>query len=230
MKEIRESLTLGSVTIDNITQRTVSIIARKGWGKSQTLKMLAYIAPLGLPVYIIDPLGKIQIDGFKTVVINRKTVLDEGKLRELVQVFNKVKDKKIIFSFRDMLQSEIVVFIDALFQHWKPKNALIFVDEVQDLAPERGMGLDSSPEFLRAVRHWRNENVGFILATQRPAFTSKHILALSDFMLVGAITWKNDKKVMEELIGDMLSEEETKSFISKIQTKKFLEGFAVDFQ
>jgi hypothetical protein len=228
--EIRETLNLGPIKIENCTQRTVSIIARKGWGKSQTLKMLAYSAPLDLPCFIFDPLGKIQIEGFKSVVITKKVIADEVNLIKICKLFNKIQDKKIIFSFRDLLQSEIVIFINAFFQNWHPKNCLIFADEVQDICPEKGMGLTFSEEFERAVRHWRNDNVGFIIATQRPAFTSKRVLALTDLLIVGAVTWPNDKKVLEELISDMLTKEETEAFLQKIQTKDFLDGYLIDFQ
>ena len=142
--EIRESLNLGRIKIENVTQRTISIIARKGWGKSQTLKMLAYSAPLEIPCYVFDPLGKIWIEGFQTIAITKRSVQNEAQLKELPKVMGKVKEKKIIFSFKDMLQSEIVKFCDVFFATWKPRNSLIFVDEVQDIIPEKFMGLEFS--------------------------------------------------------------------------------------
>lgn len=229
MKEIRENLVLGSIRIENVTQRTVSIIARKGWGKSQTLKMLAYSAPLDLPCFVFDPLGKISIEGFKSVIITKRVISDEEQLKKVCGILRTVKDKKIIFSFRDLLQSEIVIFMNVFFQVWRPRNSLIFVDEVQDIVPEKGMGLQFSEEFERAVRHWRNENVGFVIATQRPAFTSKRVLALTDFLILGAITWVNDKHVIEELVSDMLKKEETESLMNNIQTKEFLQGYTLNF-
>lgn len=225
----RQQLKLGQIEIENCTQRTVSIIARKGWGKSQILKMLAYSAPLEIPCYIFDPLGKIDIEGFSRILITRKVLADEAKLKQLPTLFSKIKEKKIIFAFKDLLPAEIVKFSDLFFQTWKPKNSLIFFDEMQEFVPERGMGLEYSVEIERAVRHWRNENDGFVFATQRPAFCSKKVLALTDFLILGAVTWNQDRKVVEELLSDMMSKEQTESVMQKVQTKQFLEGFTIDF-
>ncbi len=225
-----ENLKLGQINIDNVTQRTISLIGRKGTGKSQTLKMLAYSAPLEIPCYVFDPLGKIWIEGFQTIAITKKAIQNEAQMKELPKLMSKIKEKKIIFSFKDLLQSEIVLFCDAFFATWKPRNSLIFVDEVQELTPERGMGSEYSAEFERAVRHWRNENDGFIIATQRPAFCSKKVLALTDFMILYAVTWPADKKVVEELVSDMLTKEQTEALMNQLQTKSFLQGYTLNFR
>jgi hypothetical protein len=89
--------------------------------------------------------------------------------------------------------------------------------------------MEYSSEFERAVRHWRNRNVGFIFSTQRPAFTSKKVLGLLDYVLLYRLTYPNDIKVVKELISGMLAPEETEKVIMSIQSKGFLEGYGIDF-
>jgi len=225
----KEVLEVGQIHIENVTQRTVAVIARKGWGKSTILKMLAYSAPVDLPCYLFDPLGKIHIDGFEKLLITKKVALDEALIKKIGMGFAKVKNTKIIFSFQGLLQSEISTFADNFFAVWKPSNCLVFIDEMQEVCPERSMGLQYSPEVERHVRHDRNENVGFIVATQRPAFTSKNILGLMDYLILGGVTMNQDRKVVEELLTDMLGSDETEKVMAKIQTKGFLEGWTVDY-
>lgn len=227
MKET--SIGVGTLQIENATQRTISIIGGKGSGKSQTMKMLAYSAPIDLPCYIFDPLGKIQIEGFQTLRITKKTAINKEAIQKIAEAFRKVKDTKIIFSFNDLLQKEIVLFMNTFFQYWKPHNCMIFVDEIQDITPNQHMGMEYAEDFERAVRHWRNENCGFVIATQRPSFCSTKVLALTDFLVLYRITWKQDKKYIEELVSDMLTEQETERLMQKIQTKSFLEGYTLDF-
>jgi ABC-type dipeptide/oligopeptide/nickel transport system ATPase component len=234
LKEKQVILELGEVSISNCTQRTIAIVGGKGSGKTQTLKMLAYSAPDDLPCYIFDPLDIIRIEGFDRVIVTKALAIDaENKGSDLGskygQLFNSVKEKKVIFAFRDMLQAEIVFFCNAFFATWRPENALIFFDEVHDFTPERGMGQEYSEEIERAVRHWRNKNCGFILTTQRPAFTSKKVLGLIDFMIMYRITYTNDVEAVKDLIKNMLSKEQSDSVIQKLQTKSFLEGFTLDF-
>lgn len=221
-KEI--NLSLGNLSINNSTQRTIAIIGGKGTGKTQTLKMLFLNSPL--PCVLFDTLNVVpDMKDCHRIIINRKNK-DEGN--KLGLILNKMKYKKVIISLIDYNQEEGSKFIDGIFTTWKPHDLLIFVDEVHEITPERGMSQEYSTEFERAVRHYRNKNVGFIINTQRPAFTSKKVLGLIDFLILFRVTYPNDIRVVKELISGMLPEQ-TESIISQIQTKGFLEGYAIDF-
>ena len=226
----KDSLDLGAVHIENVTQRRTSVIAAPGWGKSNTLKMLAYKAPVDLPCYIFDPLGKIEIEGFQLLRITKKTAVDEEQIKKIAVAFRKLNDTKIIFSFKELLQSEIVLFINSFFRYWKPKqHSLVFADEIQDITPNTHMGQEYSEEFERAVRHWRNDDIGWIYATQRPSYCSTKVLGLTDMLILGRVSWKQDVVYVKELLGNMLTERELDDLIKKIQTKGFLEGYSITF-
>lgn len=221
-----QNLELGSLRVENITQRTFCIVGGKGTGKTQTLKMLAVKAEeLKLPLVVFDLLNVIRIQGWNRITVARKSYTVGGELGYKMQ---RIMQKRLIISFVDMNQDESSKFIDDMFRTWNFSNGLIFVDEVHEIAPERGMQMEYSSEFERAIRHWRNRNVGFILTTQRPAFVSKKVLALTDFVLLYRLTWPNDIKVVKELIGGMLPTQ-CDSVIASLQTQGFLHGYSVNF-
>ncbi len=220
-----QKLTLGNLTLNNITQRTVAIIGGKGSCKTQTLKMLLLVSTI--KTIFFDTLNVVPaMKGTNRIVIMRKTV-DKGAA--FGNVLNKLKYNKLIVSFIDFSQEESSKFIDDLFGVWKPSDMMIFIDEVHEVAPERGMGMEYSTEFERGIRHWRNRNVGFVFSTQRPAFTSKKVLGLIDYILLYRLTYPNDLKVAKEIISGMLTPEETESVMRSIQTKDFLQGYGIDF-
>ena len=223
---------LGDIHIPDIMQRTVFIIGGKGSGKTKTLKMMAYtFLQDEIPVYIFDPLAQIKIDGFKIITINKKMCAEAAliKTAKLPTILEKTTDKHIIFHFKQLLSEEIVAWANIFFGGWHPHDVMILVDEAQEFAPERGMGLEYSGDFERAVRHWRNQNVGFVMATQRPAFTSKKVLGLLDELVLYRVTYNNDLKVVKELINNKLTGEESQKVLSQLQTSKFLEGVQIAF-
>ncbi len=217
-------MTLGPLEIRNLTQRKVSILGGTGSGKTSTLKMIAAVSPV--PVYIFDPLNVIHIKDFDRVVFDKGSKekgADAGKL------FAKMKPRNMIFSFRDWLQEELSPFMNDFFSNWQPRNCLIGLDEVHEITPEVGVGGTYAPEVERAVRHWRNYNVGFVIDSQRPALVKKNILALTDYLIMYRTTWPNDieaeKKIIKNLPGI-----DVDAIISSLQTKNFLEGYALDFR
>lgn len=228
----KPGIELGRLHIADILQRTVVIIGGKGSGKTKTLKMLGYTAAeAGIPVFIFDPMSRIELRGFKILRVTKAFAAEgnEKNIEKFAKMMTTIADKKIIFHFNNLLSDEIVRFTDILFTHWHLKNSLFIFDEMQELTPERGMGLEYSVEVERAVRGWRNDNDGFIFATQRPAFTSKKTLGLADMLILYRITYSNDVKAVREILDNIAGEKVMLSVMSKIQTRGFLEGVVLDF-
>jgi hypothetical protein len=186
--------------------------------------MIAAVSPV--PVYIFDPLNVIRINGFNRVLFPKSSWekgIDAGKL------FNKMKSRNMIFSFRDMLQEELSQFLNDFFSNWKPKSCLICIDEVHEFIPEGGVGGKYAPEVERAFRHWRNEDIGFVLTSQRPALVKKNVLALTDCLILYRTTWSHDIQAIKEILQNMPGIDINK-VLSGLQTKGFLEGYSLDFR
>jgi hypothetical protein len=228
MDRKENSLILGNIKIDNITQRTVSILGGKRAGKTTTLKMLALNSPV--PIYIFDPLHIIPaMDDFDKITIYKK---DVKKGKEAGIFLNKIdlgKRKGVIFSFMELLQDEQAEFTDNLFKVWSPRNCIIALDEVHEFTPEHGMKMEYGAEIERAVRHWGNKNVGFIITSQRSAFVSKKVLGLTDFLILFRMTHTADIEAVKDLLKEM-NQPVSKQIISQLQTKDFLKGYAIDFR
>lgn len=229
-KRINPTLTLGNIKIENITQRTVSNVGGKRTGKTSTLKMMALAFPPHIKLYIFDPLDVIPpLPGFEKINISGK-VIDKGA--EFGKFLNKIdlgKKKGIIFSFKRLLQKEQTTFSDALFKTWNPKDCVIAFDEIHEFTPEHGMHMEYGGEVERAVRHWGNQNVGFIFTSQRPAFVSKKVLGLTDYLILYRVTYTSDVKAVKDLLKEM-NQPMADKIVAEIQTKPFLNGYAIDFR
>lgn len=220
----KQNLILGPLEIRNLTQRKISILGGTGSGKTSTLKMIAAVSPV--PVYIFDPLNVIRIKDFDRVLFSKGS-WEKGA--EAGKLFNKMKPRNMIFSFRDMLQEELSQFLNSFYSNWKPHSCLIGIDEVHEFIPEGGVGGKYAPEVERAFRHWRNEDVGFVSSSQRPALVKKNVLALTDYLILYRTTWTHDLTAAKELLQNMPGID-INAVLAGLQTKNFLEGYAIDFR
>jgi len=225
-------LPLNGIEIHNATQRTVAILGQKGTGKTMTLKMLAYrLLDYNVGIYVLDLLNVIRIRGFKKIVI-KKGEADKGD--KLASLLNNNKRMRVIIGFEGLLQGETAEFMDKFFSVWKPKNAIVLIDEIHEFLPESTMGSNYSFEAERAIRHWRNAkeevgNVGFFFSSQRPQFVNKKILALSDAWFLFRVVGDRDRKPIMDTLSGVLTDEQLNQIITELPQKGFLQGYYVDF-
>jgi len=210
------------IHIENITQRTVSIIGGKGSGKTTTLKLF-----MGefKPILVFDPIGVFNYPNAIRVAISKDSIKLGSDVAKKIN-FAIGSKQNVIISFQNLLQIEINAFLNDLFPALRVKDCLIAFDETHEFVPQIGF---SSSEVERYIRHCRNYNVGIFLTSLRPAAVNKNILALTDYLILYRLTWYHDLKAMQDLLAIRLGDKRAKSLLSCIQSLKYLEGLKMDF-
>jgi len=210
------------MTIKNVTQRTISHVGGKGTGKTTLIRMAIESLPRGMPAIIFDPLNVVD-NADKHYVVNSKST---GYGAPMAKVVNHdiSKGRTVILSFDRLVNHEITPFMDTFLPGIKMKNGMWIFDEIHEFTPQ--LGGSYSFETERLIRHTRNDNNGVWMTTQRPAFVSKKVLALTDFLLLFRVVWPNDLEVVDKLVSRTERREE---IMANISSKPFLEGYTLDY-
>ncbi len=221
------------IQIDNVTQRTISIIGGKGTGKTTTLKLILDASPV--PVIVFDPIGTLKHPPAMRIKVYphhiEKASEAAQKITQITTTLRSLpqknrKRKRVIISFQKMLQAEINAFMDRFLPKLTIRDALIAFDEAHEFIPQSGF---KSTETERYIRFCRNYNVGVILTSQRPATVAKNVLALTDYLILYRLTWSHDIRAIRELLATMKPEREVNAILRKLQTQVYLEGMKIDF-
>jgi len=213
----------GKINITNATQRTITVIGGKGTGKTTLIKMFID-QPEGFLVF--DPLNVINFES-DIYRIGIKKDDNEKRIKDIAKIVNKFlgEKKKIILFFSEMVKDEIKEKMEILFPTLNIKDCFVVFDEIHEFVPHFG----GSVEIERFIRHCRNKNIGIIMSTQRPASVATNVIALTDYLILFRITWKNDTKAVQEILQYKLDKDQQKNVIGKLQTYDFMEGYVVDF-
>ena len=177
--------------------------------------------PPKTPCIVFDPLN--VIDGPVKYRINKKS-LSYGSIFSKLINKHVNKNETVIIGFDELINQEIVPFVDALLPGIRMESGLWCFDEIHELTPQQGGAYSFETE--RMIRHTRNKNNGVWMSTQRPAFASKKVLALSDYIVLFRLTYPNDLEVVGKLIS---ASQQRDDILKNIQGKTFLEGYTIDF-
>jgi len=214
----------GKINITNATQRTITVMGGKGTGKTTLIKMFIDL-PEGFLVF--DPLNVINFESENLFRIGIKKDDSEKRIKDIAKIVNKFlgEKKKIILFFSEMVKDEIKDKMEILFPTLNIKDCFVVFDEIHEFVPHFG----GSVEIERFIRHCRNKNIGIIMSTQRPASVATNVIALTDYLILFRITWKNDTKAVQEILQYKLDKDQQKNVIGKLQTYDFMEGYVLDF-
>lgn len=216
-----KNLEVQTIKIKNLTQRTISHIGQKGTGKTTLINMIINHLPAATPCLVFDPLNVIP--GKVKYKITSKALAFGGIFAKLVNKHIQ-KNETVIIAFDRLVNQEITPFVDDLLPNIDMKNGLWVFDEIHEFTPQ--MGGTYSFETERMIRHTRNDNNGVWMSTQRPAFASKKVLALSDYIILFRLTYPNDLDVVKALIS--VTKQKDK-ILENIQGKGFMEGYTLDY-
>ena len=220
------NIELQDINIKNATQRSITIIGGKGTGKTTLMKMLLKDVS---PILCYDPLGVIKSDVIDANRIILKTSdIESDKLNLMMRSVNATlkKDKNVVLSFKDMVQSEEIDIADITLPKLNLKHGFVFFDEIHEFVPLHGQ----STEVERYIRHCRNNDVGVVVSTQRPASVHKNVLALTDYLILFRLQWTHDLQAVKELLSHVLEKDELNSVLKTLPTLGFMEGYVIDYR
>ncbi len=116
-------------------------------------------------------------------------------------------DRKLTILRLELTSQESRYFFDCVSEYLlRYKNLIILIDESQEVLPQNGRE-NYSQELERLVRVGRNYNTVIFLASQRPQFLNKKVMALSDIFYFGNIQYYLDSRICAEILGVSLTKD-----------------------
>lgn len=227
---VKIDLELGDLEITDLLQRKIAILGDPGTGKTQSARMLAFRLSCDYPklgIVILDVIGVIKIRGFHVIKITKKSI-DSGA--EMGKLLAKIPHDHVIINMGDLLPEEMVKFVNAMLETWKPHDCLMIVDESHMLV---GQGA-SADRYAHELERWskigRNFNVAIAFLSQRPAKLSKDVLELCDYLIVLRINGTRSRQAVENYISGFLPSPSVKAIMSDIQTMPAFTSYVLDFR
>jgi len=220
---MKTNLKVQQIQIQNITQKTISILGGKGCGKSTLLNMIGN--SLYCPCIIIDPIGSksIKNSSFENLTITQP--LNNDIIKWIKEQWT--AKKTILINGSLFAEDEFITWCNDFFAiTWR--DGVIIVDEVHYIVPQqRGK---YSLKFQSFSKKCRNDNCGLILSSQRPQSVNKETLALSDTFLIGRTMYHNDREITINLVKPFIEKEEIEGIKTKIQSLPFLSFIILDYR
>lgn len=142
---------------------------------------------------------------FKTSPLSPKLFMKPGKLvcLDLGQI-NLTQQQRLLARILRLLyeNAKALHIVNSAFA------GLIILDEIQRYAPEKGFETgdaadDSRSEIFSIAAQGRKFGIGLILATQRPAYVSKSVLAQCNTQFIFRLVARNDIAVIRDILGNI---------------------------
>ncbi len=224
--------------VELMAEHTSSVLGGKGSGKTTFLIFKGVeMALSGDKVVLVDAGGVINSDKLKsygagiekyiTLVTIKKDGLeallnDFDELKRLMKIMYGKSNKLTILRL-ELTSSESKDFFNLMAPYiMKLKNSVLMVDEAQEVLPQ-SYADTYSQELERLIRVGRNYNVKIYLASQRPQFLSKKVMALSDVFYFGHIDYYLDARICSEIVGleHSKSRNNLRRCLKKLETGRF---------
>ena len=217
----------GKIKVNNITQKTIALLAQKGGGKSTLIRMIGEKLDGKLPIIILDPVGGTSVQSAK--FYQMKVTSDNLTGHTMKWLKKEWENKSTVLIDTSRLNTpDYVEWAEAFFNLPWLKDGLIIVDETHFLVPQ--MRGKYCLNFQKFVKVCRNDNVGVIVSSQRPQSVSKEILALTDQYIIGRIVYTSDREIALSLIEPFITKEQYVQYERTIQEFGFMEFLCVDYQ
>ena len=190
--------------------------------------MIRELDKLELPVLALDPTGALASED--SFVLKMESV-EKEELNVVLDVVQKTWRAKIplVLDVSELTREDMSILAGDLFDMVRVSlsDGIVMVDEIPDFTPQ--FGKFKSEELIRFNRKCRNQNIGFMFATQRPQSVDKDVLALADIFFVLRVVYPPDRKRMEELFSQKYEKGEEAKISTEISSFGPGEVYVVSF-
>lgn len=204
-------------TVPNIIKSRFLFEGDSGSGKSHGMTGMIEGTDGKAQRIIIDPEGEYfpLKDSFRFLLVGKKTDLvtpnleldmDDIYVDKLIKklIENSVDTIIDLSEFTDEAAHFFKIFKKAVFKYAKymKRPLLIFVDEAQLFAPEKGQGNEESLKaMMELAKQGRKRGIGLICGTQAIADFSKNVVRQLRTRFIGNCTFDNDIKAAAHTLG-----------------------------
>ena len=191
-----------------------AVFGKSGSGKSNTASVLAEeLLEYGLPIVIVDIEGEYwglteRYDlRYAGTTEDAEIEVAIGNVDDLVSMVLE-DNEPLIVDVSGMADEEAVdaflsAFVSRLFERENQvrKPCLLVVEEIHEFLPQTGRGGAFADVLVTVAKRGRKRGLGLCGLSQRPAAVDKEFITQCDWIAWHRLTWENDTKVVERVIG-----------------------------
>lgn len=223
MAAIPESITVSdneyALPISDLLTGRGAVFGKSGSGKSNTASVLAEeLLECGLPIVIIDIEGEYwglteRYDiRYAGTTADADIAVSTENVDELVSMVLEDNEPLIVdisgITDADAIDVFLSTYVSRLFERENQlrKPCLLFVEEIHEFLPQTGRSGEFSDVLITVAKRGRKRGLGLCGLSQRPAAVDKEFITQCDWIVWHRLTWENDTKVVEKILGSDAAE------------------------
>lgn len=191
-----------------------AVFGKSGSGKSNTASVLTEeLLEHGLPIVIVDIEGEYwglteQYDiRYAGTTAGADVAVSIENVDELVSMVLE-DNEPLIVDLSGIMDEEVIdhflsSYVSRLFERENQvrKPCLLVVEEIHEFLPQAGRGGAFADVLITVAKRGRKRGLGLCGLSQRPAAVDKEFITQCDWIAWHRLTWENDTKVVEKILG-----------------------------
>lgn len=227
MSSIPEAITVSddeyALPIAELLTGRGAVFGKSGSGKSNTASVLAeQLLEHGLPLVIVDIEGEYwglteRYDiRYAGTTAGADVAVSMENVDELVSLVLEDNEPLVVdvsgITDGDAIDTFLSTYVSRLFERENRirKPCLLFVEEIHEFLPQTGRGGAFSDVLITVAKRGRKRGLGLCGLSQRPAAVDKEFITQCDWIVWHRLTWENDTKVVEKILGSDAAESVTR--------------------
>lgn len=223
MAAIPESITVSddeyAFPVSDLLTGRGAVFGKSGSGKSNTASVLAEeLLECGLPIVVVDIEGEYwglteRYDvRYAGTTPGAEVAVATENVEELVSMVLE-GNEPLVLDVSGMTDAEatdafLSSYVSRLFERENRlrKPCLLFVEEIHEFLPQTGRRGAFADVLVTVAKRGRKRGLGLCGLSQRPAAVDKEFITQCDWIAWHRLTWENDTRVVEKILGSAAAE------------------------